>query len=408
MTRLFRNGLVTVLATVGVALLLLFAFSVDWSDWRDASVRDVAALAAFGLASVIGAVLLFTANVRSSAERCARFPPVWAGVGLLVFAVVGGVAAAHWGWLPVAEPLVAVVGLTGLFVAVGRLVTRWSPGTAPRRTVLRAAVWGMFAATTSALVLQLIIAAGAVLAVFGGLALVDPSLVRSFIDRISEEGTLDNFSGDIIRTLTVALGLFATYAIVAPLTEEFTKLVGAAVVLRGTQASGYAHFVVGACVGLGFSVVETLGYVTAAGSAWPWLLLVRAPVAFVHVTGTAVTSYGLYRQRTRGGWRLVPYFVVAVLVHGAWNGLSVAAMLLSTESGGAATMSPAVVVSILMIIGLLALLLTACIAWTTLAARKLGRADVSSVERRPSAVGQSPLSFPGVLFERSNVRGIGS
>lgn len=404
MIRLLRNGLVTVLATLGLALLLLYAFTMDWADWRDASARDLAALAAFGLAFIIAAALLFASNTRWAAVRGARFAPAWTGVLLLSIAIGGGAAAAYWGWLPIAEPLIAVAGLAGLFIAVGSLVTRWSPGALSRRTILRASVWGMFAATTSALVLQLILATGAILAVFGGLALADPSLARGFFDRVGEQGAIDNFSGDIVRTMTVAFGLVATYAIVAPLTEEFTKMIGVAVILRGAQATPYSYFVAGACVGLGFSVVETLGYATAAGSAWPWLLLVRAPVAFIHVTGAAVASYGLYRQRVRGGYRLVPYFIVAVLVHGAWNGLSVAAMLLSADASAAGTMSPFVVLSILLVVGLLALVLTACIAWTTLAARKLGRA-VADTEWR---IDPPRLNIPGVLFERSKVRGIGS
>ncbi len=408
MRRLLRHAPIVILVIAGLTLLLMYAVSVDWRDRRDPGARDVAAAAGFGLALIAGAALLVAGRTRAGSERGARFPAGWVGGGVLVVAVVVGVGAARWDWLPAAEPLVAVAGLAGLFSAGGRLVTRWSPaGSVASQTVARATVWGMFLATGAALVLQLMLAAAAIGAVLAGLALVDTRLVGDFGDVVAEQGTLDELSGDIVRTLTVALGISAMYAVVAPLTEEFTKLVGVAVVLRGTAASAFQTFVAGVCVGLGFAVVETLGYALAAGSAWQWLLLVRAPVAFIHVTATALASYGLYRQRTRGGYRLVPWFVAAVIVHGAWNGLTVAAMLLSTEVDPAGSTSAVAILLVLGVVGLLALVLTASIAWTTLTARTLGRA-VAMVGRSPVDAGQPRRQVPVVLFERSEVRGIGS
>lgn len=408
MRRLLRYGLTTTLFAVGLMLVVVFAFVINWDDPRDTAIRDVAAVAGLGLVSIIGGGLLVIANSRGTELRGARFPPLWIGCGLLAAAVGGGAVAARWNWLPAAEPLVAVVGLIGLFIAIGRLVTRWaSVGAVSVRTVTRAAVWGMFAATGGAVVLQLAFAGLAILAVLGGLVLVDPSLIGGFVDRVAEQGTLEDFSGNLMSTATVVLGITTMYAVIAPLTEEFTKLLGAAVVLRGAPASAFSYFAVGACVGLGFAVVETLGYALAAGSAWPLLLLVRAPVAFIHVTATAIASYGLYRQRARGGYRLVPYFVAAVLIHGAWNGLTVAVMLLSTQAGDTQQMSTIAMLLILVVVGMLALVLTACVAWTALAARKLGKAtSVATGHRAPGAALQR-LQVPVVMFERSEVRGIG-
>lgn len=408
MNRFVFGGLVTVLATLGIGFLLLFAFAVDWSHLRDPSFRDFAAVGAFGLMFLIGAVMLVLARTRRAGQSGAAFPPVWAGVALLILAVASGGIAAYWDVLPPAEPLIAVAAVIGLFLSIGRLVSRWAPGALSRRTILWASLWGMFAATSIAAVLQILLAVGAIGAVFGGLALADPSLVRGFLDRIREQGSLDSFDGDIIRTLTVASGMFAMYAVVAPLTEEFAKMVGVAVVLRGATAGAYVHFVAGASVGLGFAVVETLGYATAAGAAWPLLIIVRAPVAFIHVTGTALASYGLYRQRARGGYRLVPYFLAAVLVHGAWNGLSVAVMLLSSEADTVGSPAPGVVLLLLMVVGLMALLLTGSVAWTTLSARKLGRVAIAGHGQPASDATWPPRTISGITFEHSRVRGFGS
>lgn len=408
MRRLLRHAPTALLALLGVLLLAAWVYAVDWSDHRAVETRDAAAAAGFGLALVAGASLLASANTRGAAERAPRFPPLWFGIALVIAAVAGGASIVYWDWLPAAEPFIAVGGLIGLFAAIGRLVTRWSRGgTVTRRTVARSTVWGMFVATGGALVLQLAFAAGALLAVFAGLAVVDTSLIDGFVDRVRDEGAIDNFSGGIVSTLTVALGISTMYAMVAPLTEEFTKLAGVALVLRGVAAGPYQTFVAGASVGLGFAVVETLGYALAAGSAWPWLLLLRAPVAFIHVTSTALASYGLYRQRTLGGYRLVPYFLAAVVVHGAWNALTVSAMLLSTQGSDPEQLPPESVLLVLVVVALLALLLTGCIAWTVMVARRLGRdsatAPVLRIEGEAMRHAQPP-----VIFERSGIRGLGS
>jgi len=405
-SRLLLNGTATVLATAGVAMLLLLAYALNWSDWRGAETRDLAALAAFGVVLVIGAALLLVSSTRRSATCGVRFPPLWVGVVSLVAAIAAGLASAHWGWLPLAEPFVAIVGLAGLFSFIGRLATRWAPATIPRAAVLRSTVWGMFGATTSAIVLQVLFASGAIVAVIAGLALVDPAMVRDFVERIGAQGTLDEFSGNIVNTMTVSFALFAMYAVAAPITEEFTKIVGVAIIHRGSGASLYAHFVTGVCVGLGFSVVETLGYSMAAGESWPWLLLLRSPVAFIHVTATAFASCGLYHLRTRGGYRFVLYFIGAVVIHGMWNGLSVTVMLVSMQASSASSISPLAGLLIVAIVALLALVLTGCIAWTILTARRLGRAEAATVHHAAVATGHSVVGISTVGFERSEARGI--
>ncbi|MCO5175637.1 MAG: PrsW family intramembrane metalloprotease [Thermomicrobiales bacterium] len=383
----------------------MYAFRVDFSTPDDTEVRDVAAAAGFGTACLIAALLLVFSRLRSGLNPV-RFPPVWVGLTALVVAAMAGLAAAHWDWLPVAEPFAAVTALTGLFCAIARLVTRWPRSQAvDRREVAQATVWGMFAATGMALILQLAFAVMAVFAVLGGLALVDTSLPRSLVDRLSGTGGIEDLGSGMLQTLTVALGVSAMYAIVAPLTEEFTKLLGVVFVQRNRVTTGYSGFVTGACVGLGFSVIETLGYALAAGSAWPWLLLVRAPVAFIHVTASSLAGYGWHRQRSAGGFRVVPYLIAAILVHGAWNGLTVSAMLMSASIESANDPPVATILGILLIVALLAMVLTGCIAWTIIAARKLGQEAQQPIQQLLQEPRQS-LELPGIRLDRSEVRGI--
>jgi RsiW-degrading membrane proteinase PrsW (M82 family) len=311
------------------------------------------------------------------------------------------------GWLairldtvPALEPVLVVFGMFAIFTCIGRIVTRWTPGrSAPTAVVFRAAAWGMMGATTSAIIMQGLVVVVAIFGVVGGLALTDTSMVRDFADRMSREGSLDQFSGSVVGTATVAIGIVGMYALAAPLTEELTKLIGVALVMRRLPLSPYTAFIAGVSSGLGFSVVETLGYALAAGKSWPLLLGVRAPVAFIHVTASALAALGWYQQQTRGGYRMVFFYIAAVLVHGAWNGLTAAIMIASSFTGGGNNIDTSIALVVLGIVMVMGLILTGCVAWTTMTARTLGQRW--SGEQYPPSISAASRQARGWVADRS-------
>lgn len=388
MKRVLLHVLGLSLILSGLAMVLLYLLLVFDVTGDIESAREVGAVAGF-CAALLFAGLLTEASIllrrRQELVRTLRFPQVWISAALFIVIVgVGGIIV----WQEVAqawEPLLVVVGMILLFAGIARLATRWAPGRrAPGYAVLRATAWGMLGATTLAIIMQFLIAGAAFAGVATGLYLTDPDLVDGFLDRVGREGSVDEFSGEIVSTATVAIGIVGMYALVAPLTEEFTKLLGVVIALRGRVLTPYTVFVAGVCSGLGFAVVETLGYSLAAGESWPVLMALRGPVALIHVTGTTLVAFGWYLQRTRGGFPLVWYYIVAVLVHGAWNGLTASMLVAASNVDEGTDPSAGAVVAILGVVGLLAVILAACLAWTVGNARRWGRTFQLVAPDRPS------------------------
>jgi protease PrsW len=157
---------------------------------------------------------------------------------------------------------------------------------------------------------------------------------------------------------------FVLVVVLAPLVEEAAK--GLGVWLLGGRVNGprEAAFL-GAAVGLGFAAIETLMYLLAAfadggsqlAGATLFTVLVVAGLrsvssALLHPSATALTGYGLGRAWARGrsAFAALPFYALAVGLHGAYNYL--AAFLPPQQVGGWA-----------LEVNLLAAMLLASLAW---------------------------------------------
>ena len=394
MTRALAHVLGGGLTLSGAVMLVLHGLLLFGTVGDIGGPREVSGLAGFGAAMFVAGLLVEASLVRRRGRdlvRSMRFPPVWLSAAL--FLIVTGVGAVLV-WRDAAqgvEPFLVVLGMALLFFGIIRLATSWAPARrAPGYVILRSTAWGMLGATTLAIVMQLTIAGVAIAGVGSGLYIADPDLLDGFLDRVGEEGSLDEFTGEIAGTVTVAIGIVSMYALVAPLTEEFTKFLGVVLAMRGRELTPYTVFVAGICSGLGFAVVETMGYALASGESWPLLMAIRGPVALVHVTGTTLLAFGWYLQRTRGGFPLVWYYIVAVGVHGAWNGLTASMLVAASGVNESADPSVSVLLAVLGVLGLLGFTLMACVWWIVANARHWGR-QYQSAQAIASVV---PSSLP--------------
>jgi hypothetical protein len=134
----------------------------------------------------------------------------------------------------------------------------------------------------------------------------------------------------------------------------------------------YGVFVAGVGAGVGFAAAETIAFALGAGALWSALVVMRAPVALIHVTGTALAAYGWYWQTTRGGTALVTYFGAAAIVHGAWNSLIVAVVMVATTVDPEAVSGTAAG-AVLGLLAAMVILLAACGMWVVRTAWHLGR-----------------------------------
>ncbi len=118
-------------------------------------------------------------------------------------------------------------------------------------------------------------------------------------------------------------GVLIAACVVAPLAEEFAK--GLGVFMRWKNLTELENgFIYGAAVGLGFAATENLLYeysalATAGLAAYILTAIMRSTLsAVLHGSSTSVMGYGIARKRLLGK-SVVPYYFLAVLMHGFFN-----------------------------------------------------------------------------------------
>jgi RsiW-degrading membrane proteinase PrsW (M82 family) len=121
--------------------------------------------------------------------------------------------------------------------------------------------------------------------------------------------------------------LVITAVVVAPIVEELVKPL-AVVVLIGRVRSKAEAFALGLACGVGFSLVETVGYISQGGSSdWLSVALGRSGVSLLHGFGAAMMALGWYilTHREEGSWgrRIglgLGCALYAIVQHALWNG----------------------------------------------------------------------------------------
>lgn len=135
----------------------------------------------------------------------------------------------------------------------------------------------------------------------------------------------------------VIFSITAFVAVLIPLLEELVKPVGLWL-LAGRRISPALGFTAGALSGAGFALVESLGF-TSSANGWAALVFMRIGTGFIHIAASALVGWGLGAAWSQKRYlHLALSYLSAVLLHGAWNGLSI----LSAASSLAEQSSPAV------------------------------------------------------------------
>jgi RsiW-degrading membrane proteinase PrsW (M82 family) len=112
--------------------------------------------------------------------------------------------------------------------------------------------------------------------------------------------------------------LLAELVLVAPLTEETGKAIGA-VLSRPTDRR--QAFLAGVTAGTGFAIAENLVYAAFLGVPWNAILLARSLGAAVHPLASGLVMVGWWEWREgRGLSVLARRFLAGAGVHALWNG----------------------------------------------------------------------------------------
>ncbi len=169
-------------------------------------------------------------------------------------------------------------------------------------------VWGAVFAVIMAVILSLLF--------IGVLSLETLQEEYVFLQRLQDP---------TIRTLFIV-------CVVAPVVEEFTKVMGV-VSFKSSIFELEDGLVLGAASGLGFAATENLLYGSSAYFQYGFqtfavLIVVRSVAStLLHGSASAVAGYGISKGLMSKKHYAVPYYLVAVVMHGAFNYLASAGML---------------------------------------------------------------------------------
>ncbi len=129
--------------------------------------------------------------------------------------------------------------------------------------------------------------------------------------------------GPYLANPTVLFTIVAYAAVLVPLVEELLKPIGAWMLVSysPTPAEG---FTAGVLSGAGFALVESLG-LTSGGQMWVALVFARIGTGAIHIFTAGLMGWALALAWQENRYiRLGASFLIAVLIHGLWNGLTLA------------------------------------------------------------------------------------
>ena len=371
MTRAFLWVILSMLMIAGLAGTMLYGVALITTGNRNQSAQDYGALSAFSVVALLAGVLLLL-GLRRRLPVSVRLPDERIILALFAAAVAAGFVSTLFDRFVFAAPLFALVAAVALVLFIMRIAVRWTADrTVSPRELVGPALWGMIGAPLAAGAAQLTTVIMLVAGGVAGMYVADASLIDAFGTWAEEAAESADLS--IMRTPSVAFAAVAVLGITAPLTEELTKFLGVYLVFRHRAATRFGLFVAGVAAGLGFAAVETLGYALMAVEQWPQVMLLRAPVALIHVAATTIVALGWYKQRQSGGHWLILFFALSVGIHAAWNSLFVSMMILASGFDTSDQISPAEGLLVLAVAGAMGAVLVGSALWIIGNARRMGR-----------------------------------
>lgn len=315
---------------LGLLALLLVAFGVVTGFGDD--LAFLGSVSGFTLGPIIGGAFGLwygILGIRRKASRRFILPNAWLIFGLSALAIVGGVAL--WqlnfslGRAPgVALGVLPLAALTGALPALTILAftTKRLRNPSSRRRVWMSLFYGLTLAPLIAVTLELILT-----------YIIAVALHLNAQDAQSLVGQPQ--SSHLSPGLTIALLL--VLSVVAPIIEEGAKPLGALLAIRRLRTPGEA-FLVGLAAGVGFDMLETLGYIGQGQADWITVSIDRVGAGLLHGVGAGMGALGWYYLVNGKGvplrWlRGVGCGLYAVVQHGVFNAFSLIGNWLPSNIG---------------------------------------------------------------------------
>ena len=307
------SWIVTVLGGLAVAMgLLLGALTIPglFAGGSD-SLAIQSDLIAFVLGPLVGGVFALYFGIRGILRRpSARFtlPNPWLFAGLALVALVAGVVLWHARSVPgtalATAPLLIASGVLPAFAVLA--LTSWrlrQPSS--RRHVWMSLFYGLTLAPVLAIILEVLLA-----------GVIGILFQRNLAQSLSQPDNPTDPTQVLIFLLTVSA--------VAPLVEEGVKPLGAVLLMRRVRTPASA-FLMGVAAGVGFDILETVGYIGMGEADWVDVAIGRVGAGLLHGVGAGMAALGWYYLINGKGVRLrwlrgFGGILYAVAQHAIFNG----------------------------------------------------------------------------------------
>lgn len=308
----FSFGIVSIVG----GLLLLLLGGVAASSGSGDSLSVLSTFAGFTLGPILGGILAIVYGISRVMKRPSpspSLPPALAMLALTVISLGAGVLLWHVYASPgLAFAVLPLALLSGFLPALTILafgVQRLGASTT-RRHLWLSLFFGATMAPLFAIILELI----ATLMIALGFTIARHALSPGISDVTT---TAPQSPADVLFVLLVL-------AVVAPLVEEGLKPLGVVLIVRRLRSPAEA-FLLGLAAGIGFDLVETIGYIGSGQADWVSIAIQRIGAGLLHGLGAAMAALGWYYLINGKG---IPHrwlkgfggLVYAVLQHGIFNG----------------------------------------------------------------------------------------
>ena len=303
-----------ILSVVGGLLLLLIG-GVAAANGSGDSLAVLTTFAGFTLGPILGGVLAIVYGISRAMKRPSAAPNLPSALVMLALTIIAlGAAVVLWhfytspGLAFAVLPLALIAGFLPALTILAYGVQRLGPATTRRHLWL-----SLFFGATMAPLFAIIFEGIASLLIFLGLRIARPDLSSGISD----------VTNTAPQNATDVLFLLLVLAVVAPLVEEGLKPLGVVFIMRRLRSPAEA-FLLGLAAGVGFDMVETIGYIGSGQADWVSVAIQRVGAGLLHGLGAAMAALGWYYlingkgvpRRWLKGFGGLAY---AVLQHGFFN-----------------------------------------------------------------------------------------
>jgi RsiW-degrading membrane proteinase PrsW (M82 family) len=286
----------------------------------------IASLAAITL--TLGVALAFQARASLKGQPSGNFrPPSGRALGLLFIAclLIGQVLISFAGGSPANAlifPPIHILAAVSPALAILAYVGRRT-GAASWRTISLEVSHGALLAPLGALVAELIVIVGLVVAISMVVVFTPGGAERlwELSAHLQDPAWVENPENLVPLLLSPAalVIILLVFVIIAPLIEEFLKALG--VLLLGYRLRGRAEALLwGVACGAGFALTESLFNGSIALEGWGAVMLMRWGASLMHCVSSGILGLGWYHAfASRRPWRLLKAYAASTGVHALWN-----------------------------------------------------------------------------------------